>query len=239
MQEVPATLTEAPGAPNAAEFIALQTGYPYCVFRNYPDDPVEGLAVLSRWPIVSNETIWDHTADLSLCFAIRAVVQSGDTSVGITNVHLDWSSARNRERQVVALLDWLSVIADSNSNELLCGDFNAAPDSSIHRLLTGRQSLQDREANWLDLAEYQEWRSDVPAGATLDFGNNPRWEGTHTLQIPARFDWILLMKKKDYRLPEPLITRVDLFGTQPTPVARLVPSDHYGVAAHIMFQERN
>src|SRR5205807_2458613 len=98
----------------------------------------------------------------------------------------------------------------------------AAPDSSIHRLLTGRQSLQDREANWLDLAEYEQLRSGVPAGATLDFANNPRWEGTPTLQIPARIDWILLLKKKDYRLPEPLITRVDLFGTQQTPATGLM-----------------
>jgi maltose 6'-phosphate phosphatase len=150
-------------------------------------------------------------------------------------IHLDWRCVLNREVQICAVLDWINEQSIFNTVEFLCGDFNDVPDSSIHRLLQGRQSLNGRAAKWLDLAEYEQWRSGLNAGPTLDFVRNPRWDGLHTLQIPARFDWIMLRQEHQHNDPEPIVKSVSLFGTSPTQVANKVPSDHYGVSAQINF----
>lgn len=231
--------TSTPGYPSKAlaTYIAEQTGYPYVIFRNYPDleDADEGLAFLSKHPFELETAIWDNNVNVSIFCAIRSVLQVESVRVAITNVHLDWRSVLNREIQICAVLDWINEQTETNTVELLCGDFNDVPDSSIHRFLQGRQSLNNRTAKWLDLAEYEQLRSGLVAEATLDFVRNPRWEGGHTLQIPARFDWIMLRQEYQLQDLEPVVNNVRLFGTTKTPMAQKVPSDHYGVVAELNF----
>ena len=56
LQEVKSFL-EKKGTLNAARQIANRTEYPFCIFREYPDAPDEGLAILSKLPILQAEAI--------------------------------------------------------------------------------------------------------------------------------------------------------------------------------------
>jgi maltose 6'-phosphate phosphatase len=235
LQEVSAS-TPGYSSKALATHIAEQSGYSYVSFRTYPDleDAHEGLAVLSKYPFERETAIWDN--NLNVYCAIRSIVEIESVRIAITNVHLDWRCVLNREDQMCAVLDWINEQSKANIVEFLCGDFNDVPDSSIHRFLQGRQSLNGRATKWLDLAEYEQWRSGSNAEATIDFSKNPRWNGHHTLQVPARFDWIMLRQEHQHMDPEPVVSSARLFGTAPTPLANIVPSDHYGVSVQIDFQ---
>jgi len=226
LQEAAASTPGHPSKPIAA-YIAEQTGYPYVAFRAYPDpeDVGEGLAILSKHPFELETAIWDNRSNPSVYCAHRAIVHAESMRVAVTNVHLDWRCVKNREDQMCAVLDWINELAVVNTVELLCGDFNDVPDSSIHRFLQGRQSLNGRAAKWLDLAEYEQWRTGLKAEATLDFARNPRWNGLHTLQIPARVDWIMLRQEPQHRDPEPVVGSVRLFGTTQARIATSGTSD--------------
>ena len=120
--------------------------------------------------------------------------------------------------------------------EVLCGDFNCPPDSSVYRFLMGQQTLLGRGITpWHDLARYCAERTGTVAAPTLDVWSNPRWRDSPTLEIPMRFDWILLQDVFGTILPSPGLWDAGVFGTEPTPRARVVPSDHYGVYADIDF----
>lgn len=232
LQEVPTKALGFPHQPFASALSEL-CGYSYVRFWQYPDEEDEGLAILSKYPFEEEAAIWDdHPA---VYCAVRSTVEVDSVRVAITNVHLDWKCVLTREAQICAVQEWISAQSETGLVEFLCGDFNDVPDSSIHRFLQGRQSLNGHAAKWLDLAEYEQWRSGIKAEATLDFVRNPRWEGLHTLQMPARFDWILLRQDHRLRDREPIINHVRLFGTAPTPIAKKVPSDHYGVCVDVRF----
>lgn len=214
------------GSCGVVDWIATNCGYAHTVYRQYPDDQNEGLAFMSKRPIASVSTIWDSVPEKQI--AIRAVIKLPHSKVAVTNVHLDWSSALTRENEIVELERWLSAQYSSDTYEVLCGDFNGDADSSVHRFLTGRQSLGNRATLWTDVAEYYADKRQKSSSITLDFYHHPRWSGVANIEIPMRCDWILL--KQDYPNPSPVIQTVRTFGTAPSGTTGVFPSDHYGVA---------
>lgn len=206
--------------------------YRYVVFEAHSHDPSEGLAFLSRHPIAQAEAGWQGDSQPAEG-GLRIHIRADDTPLSITNVHLGSSMVDilQRERQVTAIAEWIAARQEPGMLDLLCGDFNAYPGSSIHNFLLGQASLRGHSAQWFDLALYDAHRKGTDASPTLDFIRNPRWSQEHTIGVPARFDWILL--RDCYPDPYPYIDRVELFGIEPTPIAQVVPSDHYGVFADI------
>lgn len=124
-------------------------------------------------------------------------------------------------------------IEDGNTcnYEILLGDFNSYPNSSIYRYLTGQQSLDIHATSWIDLALSYEYKSKVQAEVTLDFVNNPRWDKEECLDVPGRFDWILL--KDPYPKKYPKLNSVNIIGDKRE--MGITPSDHYGVVCDIDF----
>ncbi|PGZ15467.1 endonuclease/exonuclease/phosphatase family protein [Bacillus cereus] len=214
LQEV-RTQIDAEKNINLAQFIANQTNYPYCIFENYPDSPDEGLAFLSKIPISKKSVIWDANIEETNYCAIRITFQYKRFEFGVTNVHLNWRSYEIREQQMKAVHDWILEENINRQYEILCGDFNDNPESSIHHFLTHH--------DWLDIAQFKEKQCNMKVQPTLDFKNNPY---LHNSEIPSRYDWILL---KTYKLLNLQIRNVKIFGNKPTTRAQIVPSDHYGV----------
>lgn len=165
----------------------------------------------------------------------------GGTEVAITNVHLDWEDVAAREAQIVQVAKWTEARAEAGCYEVLCGDFNAAPDSSVYRFLADQQALLGGGPGpgWHDLARFHAERSGRSPEPTLDFWRNPRWRDAPTLAVPLRVDWILMREVFNTDLPYPGVLHADVFGTQPTRRARVVPSDHYGVYADLDFSGRD
>jgi len=141
-----------------------------------------------------------------------------------------------RERQIVDIMGIVTHESDSGCYEFLLGDFNSRPESSVYQFLAGQQSLHGQAtAPWHDLARTWAERSGFAPAATLDFGRNPRWRDAPTLDRPARVDWILVRDTFASGLVSPSLTRAGIFGDEATPIAHVVPSDHYGVFADLAF----
>jgi endonuclease/exonuclease/phosphatase family metal-dependent hydrolase len=217
---------------NVAECIATQAGYDECRFWPYPNRG-EGLAILSRLPFIESEAGWETELREAGC-AVRAVAQLPDgRQLGITNIHAP-SFPRpvvEREAACVAVARWVEARAIRGRHELLLGDFNFRPESSVYRFLRGEQSLLGYGVRYLDLAVSHASRTGTIPRPTIDQRTNPRWRDEHTLEEPLRFDWILL--RESWPDPVPYLDRVEIFGAEPSPQAGLVPSDHYGLLADL------
>ena len=235
LQEVAARVGEH-DERDAAKYLREQCGYDYALTRLYPNDLGEGLAFLSKQPLRGVEAGWDTDLPALANCGLRMRVNVGGTEVAITNVHLDWENIAVREAQIVQVVAWIGARSEAGCYEILCGDFNATPDSSIYRFLKGQQTLLGRGPGpgWHDLARFHAERGGRSPEPTLDFWRNPRWQDAPTLEIPLRVDWILLRDVFNTGLP-PGVLNAGIFGTHPTPQMQVVPSDHYGVYADLDF----
>jgi maltose 6'-phosphate phosphatase len=230
LQEVPA---QSPSGESFSKDLAARLhsrglDYPQQYFRAYPDYPPEGLAILSKYPFSWTGASWDSALpDAPLC-AVAADVELPGKALRFASLHLDWESALKREEQICAVEAWLAS-PPGPAYRMMCGDFNASPESSVYRFLAGQQSLRGRASTpWIDLAARHAAQTLTQPEITLDFVKNPRWVRDPTLELPQRFDWILYQQD-----PAQLWPRLDsagIFGRTPP-----VPSDHYGVFADLVF----
>jgi endonuclease/exonuclease/phosphatase family metal-dependent hydrolase len=203
----------------------LQTRYTHAAFRPEAAGDDEGLGIISKHPL-RNVVIGDDPA-------IRCSVDIDRVAFNLTNVHLDWQRVANREAQIVRVVE---QGAASAGYELLVGDFNSYPESSVYRFLTGQQSLLGTSTiPFHDLPLVHARRSGTEPLPTLDFWRNPRWTNNPKLEIPARCDWILLRDTFEHQLPYPRLIDADLFGVEPSSRHGVVPSDHYGVVVDLEF----
>lgn len=163
-----------------------------------------GLSILSRYPI-------EKTADFE--YGTSACLSLGGKTLLVVNVHLPWERVSLREKAIVNITE--NTAAVQADYTLLTGDFNSSENSSVHRFLTGEQSLLGADAYYFDLAEASAERNGRKALATLNFRENPRWgtaEPENTLEVNQRFDWILL--KNPYPAELPRLKSCTLFGTE-------------------------
>jgi endonuclease/exonuclease/phosphatase family metal-dependent hydrolase len=218
---------------SAADFLAEACGYRHVLVHPYPDDSGEGLAILSRNPIHRIE------APELAAFALRVGVDAGSARLALTNVHLDYASVAVRERQIRDVIRSIGEGSALHQYEVLAGDFNASPGSSVYQFLQGQQTLEGAETvRWYDLSELDAARSGTAAPPTLDFLTNPRWHDVPTIEVPVRCDWILIRDPYDIGLPWPRLQAATRFGTEPAGPAGVVPSDHYGVVATLELPEQ-
>lgn len=206
--------------------------YPHAAFRAYAGED-EGLAVLSGFPI--REIVWlNDRPEHGNSAGLHALIEAEGARISVINLHLPWDSALEKERQIVAM-DCFARGQRADVHVML-GDFNGSQNSSVHRFLTGEQSLMGSEANpcWYELSDTYAALRDEPVKPTLDFRRNPRWGGRNTTEIPIAADRIYVMRHDgmdDLR-------SVRLFGTEVSTESGYAASDHYGVVAEIAFQAR-
>ncbi len=225
---------------DVAQYVADRCGYSHVVSRFYPNEPDEGLAFMSKEPLRAVETGWDTGLPALENCGLRIRASIGGVEIAITNVHLSYQNIATREMQISHILEWIEARAEAGCYEVLGGDFNCPPDSSVYRFLSGQQTLLGKGvAPWHDLARFRAEKSGELPAPTLDVWNNPRWRDTPTLEIPMRLDWILLQDVFGTSLPYPGVSDAGIFGTEPTPTMGIVPSDHYGVYATLDVSEHD
>ncbi|WP_171005645.1 endonuclease/exonuclease/phosphatase family protein, partial [Bacillus sp. E(2018)] len=128
------------------EYILKQVGIDQYSFKSYPGDK-EGLVVLSKYPI---EGVMSENDVLNNC-SMRVIVRTNGFTIGLTNVHLYWKSAFEREKEIVEVVKWISE-SKNTDYEFLCGDFNSTPNlSSIYNFLVGELSIESYDTSWIDL----------------------------------------------------------------------------------------
>jgi endonuclease/exonuclease/phosphatase family metal-dependent hydrolase len=157
-----------------AEWLAAELGGWSVAYAGEPplDSGRIGNAVLSSRPIEAS-----HDARLPFLpdptEVQRVVVHARTGGVDVFSTHLAWQldDARLRERQARALVRFVRRHADpaATVGPVIAGDFNAEPDASAIRYLTGLQPLGGDRTYWQDA-----WRLAGDGGPGLTWSNaNP------------------------------------------------------------------
>jgi endonuclease/exonuclease/phosphatase family metal-dependent hydrolase len=183
-----------------------------------------GNAVLSRWPIeASSSAELPHVPDEREVQRVAVHARTG--AVDVFSTHLAWQlhDAALRERQVRALVRFVTESADPEAplGPVVAGDFNAEPDSSVIRYLSGLASL-DGASTYLQDA----WRLAGDGGPGLTWSNrNPH--AALDQEPDRRIDYIFSGFHGPSGRGRPLECRV----VADEPADGVWPSDHFGVLA--------
>jgi endonuclease/exonuclease/phosphatase family metal-dependent hydrolase len=194
-QEVTRRLAGALGYADWAEVVFVR-----------PDDGwTEGLAVLSRFPVLEQEDI-DLRPGVPNC--LRARLEAPEGPVDVFNAHFHPRDANLRASEISIVLD---AVAASDAPVILCGDFNGLPEEFAS--LNGFSSL--RAAYELVHGRYPESTFPTP------YRKDARRYGP--------IDYILV------RPDQLSASEARLIGDAPSKEDEsLWPSDHYGVLARLV-----
>jgi endonuclease/exonuclease/phosphatase family metal-dependent hydrolase len=193
-----------------------------------------GNAVASRWPIVDHEAVaLPHGEDGERRCALSATLDAPFGPIGFTCTHLNWKFQHGeiRERQVVAVCDLaLRRRPEGGFPPIVVGDFNAEPDSTEIRYVTGLSSLGGRSVYLHDAWRVAgERRSDPEAGTT--WSNRNPYART-ALEPDRRIDYVFsgFPKRDGTGLLETCRVVCD------APEDGVWPTDHFGVYAELRTQ---
>lgn len=137
-----------------------------------------GNAVLSRWPIDASQSqaLPDSAAPED---TNRVVVHARTNGLDVYSTHLAWrlDDGAIREQQVQVLTDWVGATSDPSEAvpPIVAGDFNAEPDSTEIRYMTGLAALGGRSVYFQDA-----WR--VAGGS----GPGNTWDNRNEFAVADR-----------------------------------------------------
>jgi endonuclease/exonuclease/phosphatase family metal-dependent hydrolase len=213
-----------------AELVAERLGVEHHLFAGdwEQDDWVSGIGLISRWPLAIVERRKLRGVDDSGVGEVLAVTIEGDRGlVQFFAVMLDYPFGASvvRQAQVRQLAQLISATTQRRHPIVVCGDFNAGPDSDEIRMLTGRSATAEP-----GLVFYDAWEvaGDGTAGITWS-NRNPL--AAVALYPDRRFDYVLSAWPRIGGVGHPL--HCELLGVVPDDQLQL--SDHYGVLADLRY----
>jgi endonuclease/exonuclease/phosphatase family metal-dependent hydrolase len=213
-----------------AERIAqrLGVGHHFFIGDWEQDDWVSGIGLVSRWPLTIVERRKLRGEGDSGVGEVLAVTVEGDRGpVQLFAVMLDYplSASGVRQAQVRQLVQFISTTTHRRYPIVVCGDFNAGPDSDEIRLLTGRSATAAP-----GLVFYDAWEVAGDGSAGITWSNhNPL--AAVALYPDRRFDYVLSAWPRPGGIGHP--THCELLGVVPD--GQLQLSDHYGVLADLRY----
>jgi endonuclease/exonuclease/phosphatase family metal-dependent hydrolase len=208
-----------------AEHAVVDFHVAYAAEKLWNDIGLFGNAVLSRWPIdaehsmpLAGETVADDVR--------RCALHVRTNGYDVVATHLNWKfdDGVTRETQVQQLVAFIDEHADATSRlpPILAGDFNAEPDSTEIRFLTGNATLSGRSVYFQDA-----WR--VAGGRGPGFTWDNRNPYAFDVREPdRRIDYVFVGWRHDKRgrvESARVVCDRALTGT--------FASDHFGVLAEI------
>jgi endonuclease/exonuclease/phosphatase family metal-dependent hydrolase len=220
------------GNAQAADLAAALGGYHHVYGTRFDIDAFGetfGNAVLSRWPITGHDVrplpAPEGLDELRL--VMRVDVETPVRAVEIFVTHLNWrlDQSHVRQDQVRTVGAFVAETRDARSYPpVLCGDFNADPESEEMRMLTGLTSVPVPKLVFIDA-----WRAGGE-GPGITWDNRNAFAAVDC-EPDRRIDYILVGYPRDHGLGQ--IFHAELVGDRP--VAGVWPSDHYGVVADLRF----
>ncbi|MFY9569977.1 MAG: endonuclease/exonuclease/phosphatase family protein, partial [Blastocatellia bacterium] len=165
-----AALCEIPSdlAPILRDLVSTRTGqtwYYYHVSKYI--GTTEGNLILSKYPLNSTSARY-----LSYQRSVaQATVTVGGRTVNFFATHLDPDTSARRAQEVSELTSWASGFAESR---IICGDFNAGPDTS--------------EMSGMMAQHYDYWQMAMSAGVASAYPDNPVYMHTRTRR--GRIDYV-------------------------------------------------
>lgn len=210
--------------------IAEATGLSHHVFLGgwEVEDWASGLGVVSRWPL-GDPTRRSLRAEDGSGFgeAVHVVVDGPRGPIHLFLAALDYplDGSATRQHQVRELCAFVREAGSRRSLTMLCGDFNAGPDSDEIRLLTGRSAPPVPGVVFYDSWEVA---GDGSPGHTW-CNQNPL--AALGLYPDRRFDYVFSAWPRLGGVGHPVASR--LLGVRPPGQPEL--SDHYGVVADLRY----
>lgn len=195
----------------------------------------EGLAIIAR--SISNARATPlpdpRPADARILLSAQVATDGGPVWVHTTHLHYRLDDGVARERQVLAIDAALRAErTDASPPQILCGDFNATPDSDEIRFLRGLTTLDGRRTHfqdaWLRLHR-EPGPTDGPAEGITWSSENEHTRPLRSLDIDRRIDYVFVTsRKKDGR---GTIHRCEVALTERE--GAICASDHYAVMADV------
>jgi endonuclease/exonuclease/phosphatase family metal-dependent hydrolase len=214
----------------AAELADALGGYHHAYAAGIRYDGLAfGNAVLSRWPIAGSgeRGLPDGDSDPEGRTVLRAELDGPRGPVEAYSTHLHWKlyDSHVRQAQVATICRFIAESKDRRTYPpVLCGDFNASPDSDEIRALTGRRRTFVGRQAFLDAwevageGEGHSWTVENPYAA-LD------------LEPSRRIDYVFVGYPREGGAGH--ATAVRMAGLDP--VDGVVPSDHLAVVADLRY----
>lgn len=186
-----------------------------------------GNAVLSRYPITATAT-----CSLSappgldeLRLVVRADIETPTRPVEVFSTHLNYrlDQSHVRQQQVRELCAFVDETTERRVvPPIVCGDFNADPESDEIRMMTGLTAVPVPKLVFIDA-----WR----AGGT---GPGPTWDNRNPFaaadhEPDRRIDYVFVGYPREGGIGK--VVHAERLGTEP--VGGVWPSDHLGVVADI------
>ena len=211
--------------------VAAQLGMEHSLFLGDWDQDgwTSGVGIACRWPIVSHESRPlpgdDGDGPGNVVFASidgpRGLLQ-----VFVVMLDFPLHASARRQAQVRQLGAFVAEVTSRRPVTIVCGDFNAGPDSDEIRMLTGRSAPPVPE-----LVFYDAWEvaGDGTAGITWSNQNPLAAVGCYP---DRRFDYILSAWPRAGAAGHP--RRCELLGARPGRDEVQI-SDHYGVLADLRY----
>jgi endonuclease/exonuclease/phosphatase family metal-dependent hydrolase len=192
------------------------------------EDWVSGVGFVSRWPITKPLLLPLRSADgAGFGHAVRVAVAGDRGSIQLFAVVLDYplDASELRQDQVRRLVQLIAETASSRDPVMVCGDFNAGPDSDEIRMLTGRSATAAP-----GLVFYDAWEiaGDGSPGYTWSNRNPLAAIG---LYPDRRFDYIFSAWPRRGGVGHP--THCALLGVRAAGEQQV--SDHYGLMADLRY----
>lgn len=218
--------------PNQAQALAaaLQLRYLFAPTVEWGGG-LEGLGLLSRLPLVdSGHAELPHATDKERRIVLWAFLQAPAGLVGVFCTHLNYRQRHGvqREDQVEAIDRTIEQLTERHRPlaTLLCGDFNATPDSDEIRFLRGLHSLRGRRTYYQDAYAL---RHGTDPGYTWA-RRNPCTQRMHWLEPDRRLDYIFVSEaNRDGRG----LVRECRIVLDTADADGVYPSDHFGVLAEV------
>ena len=192
------------------------------------EDWVSGIGFVSRWPMTEPRRRPLRAEDGSgFGEAVHVAVAGERGSIQLFAVMLDYplDASGLRQHQVRQLVRFVAETASRRDLVVVCGDFNAGPDSDEIRMLTGRSAPAAPGMVFYDAWEVA---GDGSAGFTWSNRNPLAAIG---LYPDRRFDYIFSAWPRRGGVGHP--TGCSLLGVR-APGKQQV-SDHYGLAADLRY----
>ncbi|MEM8906044.1 MAG: endonuclease/exonuclease/phosphatase family protein [Actinomycetota bacterium] len=215
----------------------------------WPDPTMRfGSMILSRWPIDEHEFVRLPLADdpsgftSGVPFELLAVRTAG---LDVFSVHLAAAphEAHHRRVQVLAIDEFVRGWRGHRDTmtsfgaprpempAILCGDFNAEPESDEIRFLSSLTVLDGRTTFWQDA-----WRvaGDGGPGLTQDWRTNPIAEAMNVHR--KRIDYVFVGDAFQRAGGAGRVVRCEVVCDEPR--TGVVSSDHFGVMADVVWPTR-
>ncbi len=221
------------GEVSFAAELAAPLGYHHVYGSRVDLDGVRfGNAVLSRWPITGHEVLPlpapPDADELRTC--VRADIDGPRGALQVFSTHLNWrfDQSHVRQDQVRAICAFVARSRADGEHPfppVLCGDFNAAPDSDEIRMLTGRAAVPEPK-----LVFHDAWEVVGTGGNGMTWSNENPYARLD-LEPDRRIDYVLAGWPKAGGAGHVTSCTVEC----QQPVDGVVPSDHLGVLAELRY----